>query len=127
MEIVDLSPANWDEEVIHSKILTLVYFWHAQCPWCRELTPIFEKVAYEYSGKIKFTRLNILESPLNQELAVNLGVVSTPTLMFFCGGRPLMHIVGFMAEDDLRKTLNEMLSKHRICLSQSTDLRSYIV
>lgn len=127
MEIVDLSPLNWDEEVTSSSILTLVYFWHAQCPWCRELTPIFEKVASEYSGKIKFARLNILESPLNQELAVNLGVMSTPTLMFFCSGRPLMQVVGFMAEEDLRKALDEMLGKYRTCLRQSTDLRSYIV
>ncbi|MEM3726383.1 MAG: thioredoxin domain-containing protein [Candidatus Bathyarchaeia archaeon] len=127
MEIVDLSPANWHEEVARSTTLTLIYFWHAQCPWCRELTPIFEKVASEYSGKIKFARLNILESPSNQEMAVNLGVMSTPTLMFFCGGRPLMQIVGFMAEEDLRKTLDEMLGKYRKCLTQSTDLRSYIV
>lgn len=127
MKIVDLNQANWDEEVFNSPILTLVYFWHAQCPWCRELTPIFEKVASEYSGKIKFARLNILESPSNQELAVNLGVMSTPTLMFFCSGRPLMQVVGFMSEEDLKKALNEMLGKYRTCLRQSTDLRSYIV
>lgn len=127
MDIVDLNPVNWDEEVARSSILTLVYFWHAQCPWCRELTPIFEKVASEYSGRIKFAKLNILESPSNQEIAVNLGVMSTPTLMFFCGGRPLMQIVGFMAEEDLKKTLDEMLGRYRTCLSQSTDLRGYIV
>ncbi|MCS7096317.1 MAG: thioredoxin domain-containing protein [Nitrososphaerota archaeon] len=127
MEIVDLNPANWDEEVARSSILTLVYFWHTQCPWCRKLTPIFEKVASEYSGKIKFARLNILESPSNQELAANLGVMSTPTLMFFCGGRPLMQVVGFMAEEDLKKALDEMLGKYRTCLRQSTDLRGYIV
>ncbi|MBS7620558.1 thioredoxin fold domain-containing protein [Candidatus Bathyarchaeota archaeon] len=126
MEIVNLSPVNWDEEVTRSSILTLVYFWHERCPWCRELTPIFEKVASDYFGKIKFARLNILESPANRELAVNLGVMSTPTLMFFCGGRPLMQVVGFMAEEDLRKTLDEMLGKYRACLRQSTDLRSYI-
>lgn len=127
MKIVDLSSVNWNDEVTHSSILTLVYFWHTQCPWCRELTPIFEKVASYYFGKIKFARLNILESPSNQEIAVNLGVMSTPTLMFFCSGRPLMQIVGFMTEEDLRKTLDEMLGKYRTCLRQSTDLRSYIV
>ncbi|MGB9959737.1 MAG: thioredoxin family protein [Candidatus Bathyarchaeales archaeon] len=127
MEIVDLNSANWDEEITRSSILTLVYFWHAQCPWCKKLTPILEKVASEYFGKIKFARLNILESTSNQELAVNLGIMSTPTLMFFCSGRPLMQVVGFMAEEDLKKALDEMLSKYRTCLRQSTDLRSYIV
>ncbi|MGB9853533.1 MAG: thioredoxin family protein, partial [Candidatus Bathyarchaeales archaeon] len=108
-------------------ILTLVYFWHQQCPWCRQLTPILEMAAKDYGGKIKFTKLNILESPSNQEMAINLGVMSTPTLIFFCGGRPLMQIVGYTTEEDLRKVLGDMLSRYRTCLLQSTDLKSYIV
>jgi|YelNatPaOPRAMG01_1025707.scaffolds.fasta_scaffold10272_3 thioredoxin 1 len=127
MVIVELNQNNWEEEVGRSSILTLVYFWHQQCPWCRRLTPIIEKLAEEYSGKVKFARLNVLGSPSNQELATDLGVMGTPTLIFFCGGRPLMQIVGYTGEEDLRKVINDMLQRYRTCLLQSTDLRSYIV
>jgi thioredoxin 1 len=127
MVIVELNQNNWEEEVGRSSILTLVYFWHQQCPWCRRLTPIIEKLAEEYSGKVKFARLNVLESPSNQELATDLGVMGTPTLIFFCSGRPLMQIVGYTGEEDLRKVINDMLQRYRTCLLQSTDLRSYIV
>ena len=126
MVIVELNQNNWEEEVGRSSILTLVYFWHQQCPWCRRLTPIIEKLAEEYSGKLKFARLNVLESPSNQELATDLGVMGTPTLIFFCSGRPLMQIVGYTGEEDLRKVINDMLQRYRTCLLQSTDLRSYI-
>jgi hypothetical protein len=47
--------------------------------------------------------------------------------VFFCNGRPLGQAVGFMPEDDLKKTLNSMLGRYRSCLAQSSDLRSYIV
>jgi len=127
MVIVELNQNNWEEEVGRSNILTLVYFWHQQCPWCRRLTPIIEKLAEEYLGKVKFARLNVLESPSNQELATGLGVMGTPTLIFFCGGRLLMQIVGYTGGEDLRKVINDMLQRYRTCLLQSTDLRSYIV
>jgi len=35
--------------------------------------------------------------------------------------------VGFMSEEDLKKTLDSVLGRYRSCLTQSSDLRSYIV
>lgn len=80
----------------------------------------------QYDGKVKFAKVNILESEGNRELVEDLGVMSTPTLIFFCEGKPLMHLVGFMSEEDPRRAINDMLSKHRSCLQQSTTLKSYI-
>ena len=124
--IVELSPTNW-EEASKSNILTVVYFWHEQCAWCRMLTPIFDEVAAEYNGKIKFAKLNVLESQANQEMAANLGVMSTPTLMFLCSGRPVGQVVGLMSKEDLKKTLDEMPVRYKTCIRQSTDLRNYVV
>jgi len=91
------------------------------------LNPILEEIAKEYVGKIKFAKLNVLENPTNQEIASNLGIMSTPTLMFFCSGRPISQIVGLMSKEDLEKTLDDMLERYRTCLRQSSDLRNYIV
>lgn len=77
---------------------------------------------------MKFVKLNMLADALNQEIAGNYGVMSTPTLMFFCSGRPTGQTVGMMSEDDLEKALNDMLGRYRTCLAQSTQLKpSYIV
>jgi thioredoxin-like negative regulator of GroEL len=57
-------------------------------------------LASEYEGKAKFATINVLELEENRELAMDLGIMGTPTLMFFCEGRPLMSYVGFVAEEE---------------------------
>jgi len=124
---VKLNMDNWEKEVSRSDILTVVYFWHEQCPWCMRLNPIFDEITEEYADRIKFTKLNVLENPANQEIATNLGIMSTPTMAFFCSGRPLGQVVGLISKEDLKKALEEMLQRYRRCIRQSTDLRNYIV
>lgn len=87
METSDVDASNWEPEISKSTILTIVYFWHEQCPWCFRFNPILNEVAEEYRGKLKFAKLNVLASPSNQEIANDFGVMSTPTLLFLCGGK----------------------------------------
>jgi thioredoxin 1 len=127
-DVREADASNWAKEVTQSTILTVVYFWHNQCPWCFRLNPILNEVTEEYRGKMKFVKLYVLEDPANQEIATNFGVMSTPTLMFMCNGRPVGQIVGLLSKEDLEKAFDDMLSKHRQCLTQSTELRpAYIV
>ena len=126
VSVVELSLTNWEEEISKSSMLAVVYFWHEQCPWCMRFTPIFEQTAEEYLGKIKFAKLNIFASPVNQKIAANLGVMSTPTLMFLCNGRPVGQSIGSMSDENLKRALDEMLRRYKACIRQSTDLRSYI-
>jgi thioredoxin 1 len=125
--IAEVDASNWEQEVVKSTLPAVVYFWHNRCPWCFRFTPIFDKAAREFAEKMKFVKLNTLENPGNQEVASNYGVMSTPTLMFFCSGRPIGQAVGLMSEDDLKKTLDSVLGRYKNCLTQSSDLRSYIV
>jgi thioredoxin 1 len=128
MEASDVDSSSWEREVSNSTILTVVYFWHERCPWCFRFSPTLEQVAEEYRGKIKFARLNVFANSTNQEIADNYGIMSTPTLLFLCGGRPVGQAVGLMSKEDLEKGLNDMLARYKTCLSQSTELRpSYIV
>jgi thioredoxin 1 len=108
-------------------MLTAVYFWHERCPWCLRLNPIFNEIVEEYDGKVKFVKLNVLESSENQESATSQGVMGTSTLMFFCQGRPLGQTVSFMPIEELEKVLEDMLGRYKYCLLQSSDLRNYVV
>jgi thioredoxin 1 len=126
--VSDVDASNWADEVSKSAVLTVVYFWHKQCPWCARLNPIFGEITEEFRGKIRFLKLNVLENVASQELASNFGVMSTPTLLFLCKGRPVGEIVGFASKGDLERGLNDILGRYRQCLSQSTELRpAYIV
>jgi len=117
----EIRAADWDE-VLRSDMLTIIDFWHNHCPWCLRLNPVFEKVAEEYKGKAKFFKVNVLENPANRDIAIRYGVMSTPTLLFFCDGRPVRQMLGFMPKEDLKRTVEDVLREHKECIRQSTGL-----
>lgn len=122
--VLEIKASNWEQEVLQSDVLTVVDFWHNRCPWCIRLDPIFNEVAEEYRGKIKFAKLNVLENPDNREIAIRYGIMSTPTLVFFCKGRPVEEVVGFMPKERLNNILDDMLERHEDCVKQSTKLKT---
>jgi thioredoxin 1 len=120
--VVDVDPHNWDLEVLKADVLTAVDFWHQRCPWCLRLNPVIDELSEEYNDRIKFVRLNVMSSPENRQLAIRNGVMGTPTIVFFCEGRPVETTVGFMTKDRLKDTLENLLRTHRECVKQSTVL-----
>jgi len=122
-EVSDVNWKNWNQEILESDRLTLIDFWHEHCPWCLRLNPIIEELAAEYNGKVKFVKLNVLESSENREIAIRHGVMATPTLIFFCAGKPVGEIVGFTSKEHLKRIIDEMLKVHRDCAKQRTELK----
>lgn len=72
---------------------------------------------------MKSVKLNILEDPSNRLIADNYGVLSIPTLLFLCHGKPVGQLAGLMSKEDLESGLEDILARYRQCLSQSTELR----
>lgn len=120
--IIDVESTNWEEQVARSKELVLVDFWHDACVWCKRLEPELNAVAGDFSGKLKFARLNIFSSDGNNEIGRKYGIMGTPTLLLFCNGRPVDSLVGYRARDVLRRELREKLDKAQDCFKQSTSL-----
>jgi len=120
--VLEVNADNWEREVLQSSILVVVDFWHHRCPWCKMLDPIYDEVSEEYEGKIKFAKLNVLESHENQHIAIKYGVMGTPTLVFFCEGRPIQGMVGFIPKERLKKMLDDLVDKYRECAEKSTRL-----
>jgi thioredoxin 1 len=122
-DIVETNAANWKEEVLESKELVVVEFWHSQCPYCKTLKPVYAELSKEYAGKLKFAKFNVLKSQENQELATKYGIMGTPTLKFFCQGRPVQDIVGALSKDYLRQAVEFAIKKHQECAEKSTPLK----
>ncbi len=122
-DIVETNAANWKEEILESKELVVVEFWHPQCPYCKMLEPVYAELSKEYAGKLKFAKFNVLKSEKNQKLAAKYGIMGTPTLKFFCQGRPVQDIVGALSKDYLRQGVEFAIKKHRECAEKSTPLK----
>ena len=101
----------------------LVNFWDPNCPHCKMMEPAFIELAKEYADKLKFAKFNILESPENQELAFKYGIEGTPTLKFFCQGRPVQDVVGALPKDSLKQAIDFAVRKHIDCVRKSTHVK----
>ena len=121
--VVDVDAGGWKQEILQSDVLTVVDFWHDRCPWCLRFNPIVDEVAEEYKGRMKFVKLNVLLSPENREIAIRHGIMGTPTLVFFCEGRPVETAVGFTSKERLKQTIDNVLARHKECVKQSTELK----
>ncbi|MFH0961567.1 MAG: thioredoxin [archaeon] len=106
MSIVHLDGENFQREVEKSAKSVIVDFWAEWCGPCRMMGPVFEKLSGEFSGKLKFAKL---ETDSNQEIAGRYGIMSIPTLLVFKGGKPHAKLVGFRPEAALRKDIEGLL------------------
>lgn len=94
------------KEVLESPIPVAVDFYADWCPPCRTYSPIFEKVAAKFGGKVKFVKLNV-DSAI--EVAKEYQVMSIPSTILFKGGKPAGNITGAFAEEDLENWVKERI------------------
>ena len=67
-----------------------------------------------YKNQLKFVKLNVLKNSDNRAIAIKYGLTSTPTLVFFCDGKPIATKVerdGFETKERLKQLVNEMKSE----------------
>ncbi|MGQ9543569.1 MAG: thioredoxin family protein [Candidatus Bathyarchaeia archaeon] len=118
LKIVEVTQENW-REILKSDLPVVIEFYTSTCPYCKLLTPIFQRLAAEFSGSMVFA---MADASKNSDFALGYGVMGVPTLKFFCSGRPVYEIVGYRSESDLREEFRRFLTIHRNCLSQSSPI-----
>jgi thiol-disulfide isomerase/thioredoxin len=117
-----IEASEWSEKVERSARLVAVEFWHAQCPWCKKLAPLYEKVSEKFP-EIDFLLLNALSSSENKGLAQSKGIMSTPTIKFYCNGIEIGEIIGFKPAEELEKSIEKIASEAKNCAEQSTRMQ----
>lgn len=106
-EPVNVMDASFECTVLKSKIPVIVDFWAPWCGPCKMVSPILEKIAEEYAGKVIVAKVNVDE---NQSWASKYGVQSIPTMLFVVEGKIVHSQIGAMPEELLRMTLDQVLS-----------------
>ncbi len=96
--VVSVADETFESEVINADIPVIVDFWADWCGPCKMFAPIFEQVAEDYTGKIKFVKANADEA---SGVAGKYGVKGIPTVIIFKNGNVEKTKVGFMSKSEL--------------------------
>ncbi len=102
MEI--FTDANFEKEVLKSSIPVVIDFWAEWCGPCRVFSPVIEEVSKEYSGKVKFGKMNVDE---NEQTAQKYSIMSIPTLLLFKGGDVKATSIGALPKDTVKKWVDK--------------------
>ncbi len=91
MKIIDVTDANFEDEVLKSQKPVLIDFWAEWCAPCRRLTPVIEELAGEYGDRLLVAKVDVDANP---SLAAKFEVRSIPTLLFMHNGQVSESLVG---------------------------------
>ena len=97
--------ANFEQEVLQSDVPVVVDFYADWCGPCKMMSPVIEKLADTYEGRIKIGKLNTDEA---QSLAAKYGVMSIPNIVFFKNGEVVDRQVGAVPQAVLEDKIKNL-------------------
>jgi thioredoxin 1 len=105
-EIIEVTDANFQAEVLESEQPTLVDFWAPWCGPCRVVAPVLKEIADERED-LRIVKLNTDENP---QTAASFEVLSIPTLILFRNGQVAHKIIGAYPKAKLQAELEPALA-----------------
>ncbi|MBD1912217.1 MULTISPECIES: thioredoxin [unclassified Leptolyngbya] len=100
-----ISDAEFEGEVLQADQSVLVYFWAPWCGPCRLMSPVMEKVAAEYSDRLKIVKMEVDPNP---ESVARCKVQGVPALVLFQKGEQVVASEGAIP----KQKIEDLLSPH---------------
>ena len=102
---VQITTENF-EDLKNGSLPMVVDFWATWCGPCRMVAPIIAQLAEEYDGRIVVGKCDVEE---NDDIAMEYGIRSIPTILFFKGGEVVDKMVGAAPKAKLQEKIEALL------------------
>lgn len=106
MALYHFSKEGFEKALAGGGVLA-VDFWATWCGPCKMLAPTIERLAGTYEGRAAIGKVDIDQE---QELAIQYGVMSVPTVILFKDGEEVQRLVGVQPEARYAEALDALLS-----------------
>lgn len=106
--VKELTVDNFEEEVVNSKTPLIIDFFADWCGPCQMMKPVFESVSEEYTGKLKFLKL---DTQAESGLAAKFGIQGIPAFVILNNGKEAGRIVGYMDEDSFKSKIDSVMNQ----------------
>ncbi|MEE0931403.1 MAG: thioredoxin [Acutalibacteraceae bacterium] len=93
----EITKSNFNELIKNKEGLALIDFWAVWCGPCQMQAPVIEELAKEFND-VTIGKVNVDEQ---QELALEYGISSIPTIILFKNGKSVDTLIGYQSKESL--------------------------
>jgi thioredoxin 1 len=108
INVLEVSDATFDHEVLQSDQPVLVDFWAIWCGPCKAIAPIVDDLATTYAGKLKVAKVDVDK---NGATPSRYGIRGIPALLFFKNGKVADQIVGYVPREVIEEKVQRVLAE----------------
>jgi thioredoxin 2 len=98
---------TFDRVAVNADLPVLVDLWAPWCGPCKAVSPLVERAATTFAGRLKVVKVNVDESP---RVASRFGARGIPTLLLLDHGRELARQVGAVPGAQLERWIESTLA-----------------
>jgi thioredoxin 1 len=104
---ITFTDANFQEQVLHSKLPVFIDFWAEWCPPCKVIAPVIDTLAQEFAGKMVIGKM---DADANPHVPGTYNVMSLPTILIFKNGQPIHSLVGARSKQMYTEEIQKVLA-----------------
>jgi putative thioredoxin len=106
--VIDVTEDTFETEVVQrsAEVPVVIDFWAEWCGPCKQLSPVLERLAEEYAGRIILAKIDTEANPL---ITQQFGIQGIPAVMAVVAGQLVPLFQGAESEANVRKVLDQLI------------------